>query len=125
MKQLLSALNTVLELPGENFLIIDALDECPAQENGRDELCKHLKDLATSERLHILVTGRNEPDLEDGLVGSNGLARTSIRNSLVDADIRLYVQSQLEVNPRFKRMTWLSEVKDDILQTLESKSRGM
>jgi len=124
-KKILSVLQSVLELPGENFLIIDALDECPVQANGRDELCKYLKYLASLKRLHILVTGRKNPDLEEGLRGIEGLLQVPFSNSIVDADIRFYVNSQLDTNPRFRSMTWLPKVKGDILRGLESGSKGM
>jgi hypothetical protein len=124
-KLLLSVLDTVLQVPGENFLIIDALDECPIQGNGRDDLCEYLRYLASLKRLHILATGRKQADLEDGLSGIEDLVPMPFRNSNVDADIRLYVKSQLETNPRFQRMKWLPKVHNNILETLERKSNGM
>jgi hypothetical protein len=124
-KLLLSVLDTVLQIPGENFLIIDALDECPIQGNGRDDLCEYLRHLARLKRLHILATGRKQADLEDGLTEIEDLVPIPFRSSNVDADIRLYVKSQLETNPRFQRMKWLPKVQDDILETLERKSNGM
>lgn len=51
-------LNIMMEFSGENFIIIDALDECSLQDNERDELCERLKDLASSKRLHLVATGR-------------------------------------------------------------------
>lgn len=114
-----------MQLPGERFIIVDALDECNLQDGERDELCEHLKHLASHKKLHILATSRKEADLEDGLAGSKGLVTMPIRNPQVDADIRLYVQSELDNNPKFQRMKWLSKVKDDILQTLENESYGM
>jgi hypothetical protein len=126
-KLLLSVLDTILQLPGENFLIVDALDECPAPagENGRDGLCEHLRYLSNLKRLHLLATSRQEGNLVDGLVGSEGLLILPIRNAQIDADIRLYVQSQLETNLQFRSMKWLAKVKEEILKTLEEGAQGM
>jgi len=115
-------LNIILQLPGENFLIIGALDECPIGDDGRDELCEHLRYISSFKNVHLLATSRREIDLEDGLVGSEGLFTMPIRNAQVDADIDLYVQSQLET--KFKSMRWLPKVKDVILEGLREKAQG-
>lgn len=122
---LLSLLETVLDLPGDDFLIVDALDECQEQQDGHEQLCKYLQRLAGLKRLHILVTSRrNLLDLEDGLHGSEGLEQISIHNTEVNKDIRLYVKSQLQADSKFRRMRWLRDVEAEIVARL-SRDNGM
>ncbi len=51
------------------YLIIDALDECSTLDNKRAILLKSLSRLHTCcpPNVHVMVTSRNEPDIEMGL----------------------------------------------------------
>ncbi|KAJ5726568.1 uncharacterized protein N7483_007925 [Penicillium malachiteum] len=60
-------LDIVLEdSQGKSFLILDAMDECPATEHeGRSSLLEFMEDLSRKHpsKLHILATSRPEPDI--------------------------------------------------------------
>ncbi|RAH65650.1 uncharacterized protein BO66DRAFT_423324 [Aspergillus aculeatinus CBS 121060] len=69
-KQFAEILKFVLEASeGQFFLILDALDECPAKNGERGLLLPFLEDLLKKHRtkLHILATSRPEPDIRSRL----------------------------------------------------------
>lgn len=120
-----SVLRSILELQGENYIIIDALDEASHQDGERRELCACLKEISTwgFSNLHILVTSRRDPDICDTLSQITTLSEFPIQGLAIDADIRVYVESQLVKNPRLNTLS--PEVKDDIQKTLTERSQGM
>jgi len=122
---LLSSLKSLFKLPGRYFLIIDALDECPTQNDSRYQLCKTLSVLSTIPNLHMITTARKVSDLEESLAENYKLTVIPIHKSQVNSDIILYVKSQLESNPKFRSMKWLSKVKDEIINTLAEGADGM
>jgi hypothetical protein len=104
------------------FLLIDALDEC----NERDELLSTLN-LIAGWRLgmHILVTSRRESDIVETLsqIGPNNV---SIQSTLVNNDIRAYVQERLNNDPKLRRHWKKNElIRDEIETTLMEKAGGM
>ena len=69
-QKLAEILDSVLETSqGELFLILDALDECPAKHDERRSLLQFLEELLGKHRakLHILATSRPEPDIRSRL----------------------------------------------------------
>jgi hypothetical protein len=59
------ALQQILDIPGETFIILDALDECKE----REELLPLLEHLISwgAGNVHVLATSRRERDIEDSL----------------------------------------------------------
>lgn len=74
-----------------------------------------------SETLHDLVRSRNETDIRAtlGALAGGGI---SIQSERVDADIRMYVRTQLE-NDTFARLP--PNLKQDIEEHLGKKANGM
>jgi ankyrin repeat domain-containing protein 50 len=116
----------VLELPGENFIIADALDECSYGAE-RTQLSTVLKEFSTwaLPNLHILVTSRKEPDIEKALAPLVTSSPVCIQTKQVDADILLYVKSQLENDANLRERTRIPQLKEEIETTLVKGANGM
>jgi hypothetical protein len=102
------------------YITIDAIDESMP----RADLLKLLRDLATDARfkkIQLLTTSRQYLDIER--VMEEVSVEVSMSNSLVDEDIRTYVQSQLHTLPKFKR--WSPNLLVQAEQALISKAKGM
>jgi hypothetical protein len=122
--ELLTTLQQMIEEFDETFVILDALDEC----NHRNELLEDIEKIKgwKKEKLHILVTSRKEPDIEEHLtplVCDKGII--CIQSALVDNDIRLYVRARLQNDSRLKRWHKMPEIQLEIERTLMEKANGM
>jgi hypothetical protein len=120
-------MNSIRDLitKSQTYIIVDALDECPNTEDERAELCNILKTMHSwnCERLHILVTSRKEADLMESLQPIVTQEPIGIQGSVVDADIRKFVRTQLQVNSRFSKLS--GELRAEIEQTLVKNSGRM
>ncbi len=120
-------MNSIRDLitKSQTYIIVDALDECPNTEDERAELCNILKAMHSwnCERLHTLVTSRKEVDLMESLLPIVTQEPIGIQGSVVDADIRKFVRTQLQVNSRLSKLS--GELRAEIEQTLVKKSGGM
>ena len=117
-----------IEGQGPTYIILDALDECPATSSipsPREEvldLVEHLVGLHLPN-LHICVTSRPEPDIR---VVLEGLTKSSV--SLHDEigqkeDIANYVTSSVHSDRRMGR--WREEDKELVIKMLSEKAEGM
>ncbi|KAH0533900.1 hypothetical protein FGG08_007482, partial [Glutinoglossum americanum] len=109
------------------FIVTDALDECPKnkEKEFREELLElitEVKDWSTSN-IHLLVTSRLEPDIEEALTPLLTARAISIQGSQVESDIKLHISSQLKTDPKLKQ--WPSEVKTEIEEALTAGANGM
>jgi len=117
MEDLTTTLNSMLSIiNGKAQIIIDALDECST----RKELLLWIEQLSSLglENLSLLVTSRDELDIE------RGLARwlqekhfISIQANNTDPDIQVYVHNALRTYPEFQR--W--EKRPDVLEKMETE----
>ena len=109
---------------GEAFFVIDALDECKEREKllgllGRIQEQKYPK-------LHILVTSRQELDIEEALEPmTNHETRICIQSELVQGDILTYIHDRLENDNSLKRFKRHPTIQEKIRQTLVEKADGM
>jgi len=120
-----ATLRSALELQGEVFLLVDALDECPSDGGVRQELCATLVDFSSwgLSNLHILATSRREPDIEESLSKISDMTAISIQNNVVDTDVELHVKSQLANDMKLKK--WPSHIKEEIEVALVKGANGM
>lgn len=119
-RNLLLALEKVVQAFDRIFILVDAVDESLDREN----LLRVLQDLgadARFENLRMLVTSREYIDIEDAVRDIS--TPVSMRNPLVDEDITLYVQSKLNSHPRLKR--WPSQTRKEVLEALSTQANGM
>ncbi|OBT58224.1 hypothetical protein VE04_01766 [Pseudogymnoascus sp. 24MN13] len=121
--QMLSALRSMLQEFDENFILLDALEEC------RD--IKLLLDFIRSvkswnlENLHFLITSRKEEPIEKGLMRViTTEAMIHIQEDNVDKDIRLLIQAELE-DGRLENWAGNATALELIEEYLISKACGM
>ena len=124
-KDLLTALMGSLEGFEDVFLLADAVDECPKENNEREDLLKILKCIHgwANSSLHLLITSRRETDIESALAPLLCLPAISIGSAQIDADIQVYVKSELEILSREKR--WPRDLVNEVEETLVRGATGM
>jgi hypothetical protein len=118
--ELLDSLETALQLWDVVYIVIDAIDE----SNPREDLLESIRDLATSPRfskIQMLITSREYRDIE---LGMEGITKSvSMSNSLVEQDIRLYIQSAIQSNKSFKR--WPKDLLLEVEEAVSTQAKGM
>lgn len=107
------------------FVVADALDECPKDNDEREELLNILKIIHgwANSSLHLLTTSRRETDIESALAPLLYLPAISIGDPQVDADIRIYVKSELEALSKQKR--WPRDLVIEVEEKLVRGATGM
>lgn len=111
---------------GEIWIVLDALDECTS----RTELLSWLRDLAQNSQpqtnIHLLVTSRSEEDIKSSIkrYADNGHI-IAIRNDLLEADIRNYVQVRVREHEGLSRWREKPDIQDKIEASLLEKADGM
>jgi ankyrin repeat domain-containing protein 50 len=113
-----------IEASGHVFIVVDALDECPSNGD-REKLLAVISDMKSRslDNLHVLVTSRRVPDIEEALLSLLTVPPIPLQGSQVDLDIKLHISSQLSADPKLKM--WPKEVKVKIENTLTDKANGM
>lgn len=103
-------------------LLIDALDECLQ----REEVAGFISELTTNSSLRMLLTSRDEPELQSGL---DKFVRMRIEAHLaeVSVDVKSYIDHRLMSE---KKLQWLQKTPFDILREeiatqLIEKATGM
>lgn len=114
-------LKEILQGDGDTFLIIDALDECTQ----REELLDLIEEICSWKQpnLKILITSRNERDIEDVL--STLSTCICIQSAGIDSDIRLYVDKRLNSDPKLKKWSNNAALTDEIRTALVNGADGM
>ena len=124
--ELLTAIKSLLDESKQTFIIIDALDECPKNEDEREHLCNILKEIHNwaTPNLHVLVTSRKEVDLDTALSPIVTLGPISITdNNVSKSDIRKYVKTRLATDDEL--VGYPAELKDKVESTLVERAQGM
>lgn len=119
-EDLLDVLKQVIESFQDAYIIIDALDECKDQH----DLLTVLEKIAGWEldNLHIIATSRRERYIEDRLLRITS-APIHLGSELVDGDIKVYLNSRLRDDIRFRK--WTSEEQEEIDAALMRGAQGM
>ena len=129
---LIECLSSMLELPGQvpNFVILDALDECPnstGTPSAREMVLDFVENLFASNysNLFICITSRPEQDIQTVL---NPLVSARCRVSLHEEhgqreDINRYVRSFVLSDRTMRR--WREEDKELVINTLSERADGM
>jgi hypothetical protein len=121
----IDTLKALMSLEGDIFIIVDALDECPAHEGEQKLLLQTLQSLkqAQNRKIRLLVTSRKESSIEGTLSDLVTTPPLGIQTSQVDKDIRTYIQAQLQGHPNMR--TWPKPIQEEVEQVLTEKSGGM
>ena len=124
MGNLKMTLRSVIDESEQSFLIIDALDECIDENETREEILTFLTELSgwSLPQLHVLITSRKEPEIEESLTSLKGMSSVCIQIQQQE-DIEKYVKSVLETDSYLAK--WSFEVKREIQDTLIRNSDGM
>lgn len=111
--------------PGQVFIIIDALDECPNDNTERRDLCAVLKEMKAwaTANLHTLVTSRREVDLVEALNPLSTIDPISIQGGVVKSDIRMFVQTELSNDLKLQK--WPTNIRYEIEEALVKGAEGM
>lgn len=120
IKELLEALEDVLDNFKITYVIVDAIDE----SNPRENLLKVLRNLVTDPRfkkLQLLASSREYIDIER--VMEEFSVSVSMSNPFVEEDIRLRVRSTLQSDPKFRR--WPQELLDEVENAVSTGAKGM
>lgn len=108
------------------FLVLDAIDECPTQDNARGRLLialaqMHKKDKAN---LHLLITSRKEAGIEvrlGALSSSSPAIEIKLDAINIDSDIGLYIDQEFAQSPRFAKFPseLITKVKSDLIRNAD------
>jgi len=116
-------LESVGALNEQIVFVIDALDECSDQQQ-LAELINALADINTMQPVKFLLTSRPELHIRDTLITDTSLSSIvqlhMVEETLVTADIRLYIQKTFETAS--KASIWYT---DDDLDDLAAVSGGL
>ncbi|KAJ9660146.1 hypothetical protein H2201_007053 [Coniosporium apollinis] len=120
-------LRSVIEEAGDVFILVDALDECFQNHEGRDgeDVLGWLEELSgpSHTNVRVLITSRKEREIEEVLSSMLQAPAICIESAQIEDDIRRYVTSQLDRDRRFRRLNESS--KEEIKITLAGKADGM
>jgi hypothetical protein len=105
------------------FLFLDALDECPEEHDVRQGVLDRIETLTShAPNLNIFATSRELPQIRESM-DAFGFESLRIATSAVDADIRVYVATQLSRDRHFRKFG--SATLGMIETTISNKADGM
>jgi hypothetical protein len=121
---LLNTLGQLVKDFDQVYIILDALDECAERLPLLDGLMEMHN--WNHPALHILVTSREEKDIEDELIDLlEKEQKVLIHKSFIEADIRAYIASRLQTDRNLRRWRKDDEVQLTIANRLIEKADGM
>ncbi|KAF5579666.1 hypothetical protein FPCIR_10972 [Fusarium pseudocircinatum] len=119
--QLESCIKSMLSTIDRVFILIDALDECKS----RDSLLSWIGRF-TVENVQFLLTARPEGDIRPQIIHFFGEENClSLDKTAVNGDIKSYVLSVLDTNPRFTEKALSEELRTDICNKVGGGADGM
>lgn len=100
------------------YIMVNSLDEC----GDRIELLQWIQTVArsNSEKWHILVTSRSEPDITSYLELIDNIYRIRLHGSVLDIDISIFLDHRLSLISH-----WSEEIRNMVKRTLMSGADGM
>ncbi|KAF1824732.1 uncharacterized protein K489DRAFT_354998, partial [Dissoconium aciculare CBS 342.82] len=105
------------------FVVVDALDEIPEQDNKRQEILDWIEQAANArKKIKIFAVSRVSGDIQSAMIASRAL-HINIGGSGCDADIKKYIVEELRLDRRFEGLS--DHLKERIEQELSSKADGM
>jgi ankyrin repeat protein len=105
------------------FCHLDALDECPEEEDTRRVVLQGIEQLFEhAQNLRILVTSRDESDIRRSIELLD-LTSISVASELVTPDIQRYIDKQISRVPKLSRLD--AATKTLVRETLSERADGM
>ena len=125
-------LKQMLTLPGQwpVFIVLDALDECPASSvlpPPRTEVLQFVKELVNLRLpgLYVCATSRPEVDIR-AVLEPLALRSVSLHDEIGQkADIADYVRSVVNSSPSTAMRRWRADDKNLVIETLTERADGM
>jgi hypothetical protein len=130
---LVTCFKSMIKLPEQIFIVVDALDECPTTgiPSSRDEVLAFIKDLIrvkepSTRKLSICVTSRPELDIQN-VLGSLPVASTSCVSLHEESGQRDDVENYLRLFVRHDKVMrgWTEEDRKLVINTLLERGGGM
>lgn len=118
-KELVEVIRLISQVQDRTYIILDALDE-----SEKEPVLNMVRELAESKnKLNIIATSRKEQEIDDALQEIPNIPSLDIQQSVVDADIRLFVSECLDQDPKFKR--WPIVTRRKVASELGGRAHGM
>jgi len=119
--ELLGLLKELLHHFKQNYVVIDALDECDEYEQLFTKVIMIIHGWQLSN-VHLLMTSRSDQHI---LVNMQGCAAMEICLSaeLIESDIISYIHAAVEADSKFKM--WSHTIKEQVKEVLISGANGM
>jgi hypothetical protein len=122
----------MLRLPGQGpiFIVLDALDECPASSgipSPRGEVLRLVKELVNLDlrELRICATSRPEVDIR-AVLEPLAFCSVSLHNeSGQKTDIEDYIRNVVNASSSVAMRRWREEDKNLVIETLTERADGM
>lgn len=112
VKELTKVLAAVMEHNSRNFIVVDALDECPVADSCRERLLSELFDLQGQCGVNFLATSRPIPEVTNSFQDS---AKLAIKAR--EEDLKRYLEGHLSLWPRqvVRDGTLKEQIKEEIV----------
>ncbi|KAH0608836.1 uncharacterized protein H6S33_001064 [Morchella sextelata] len=120
-QELYSALVSTLKAFGRVFFVFDALDECHQTDRRTTLLPLFHRMVGENPSIRIFLTSRQHP--EDIQASFEKSAKVELRAN--DEDIKLYIQQEINENPRAKSLTSKGDRLNTIISKLTKAANGM
>ena len=117
---LMAILMSIVQGPQRVYIIIDALDECTE----REALLALIEEIVgwKLSTLHILVTSRQEREIEDCLMPLSW-RRVDLQAAVIAGDVKMHVRERLQNDAKLKK--WPEKVQAEIEAALTEGANGM
>ncbi|RYO96288.1 hypothetical protein DL765_011625 [Monosporascus sp. GIB2] len=95
LEEIINALRSVLTNYSSVYVVVDALDECAYEDGTRNQLLATLRDLQSETDMHLMLTSRLIPDIENEF---RSMPTLKVRAS--GADVKRFVLGQVYRLPK-------------------------
>lgn len=118
IEAVLDVLRSVLNILKRAFVLVDAVDECPALDSCRKDFITQLLDLSSSAGLNVLATSRDIPDVRELFDGHK-----TLRINARDADIRRLIDGRMSQLSKYVRES--SELRQKTVDLITKSANEM
>ncbi|KAK6443261.1 hypothetical protein LTR95_000086 [Oleoguttula sp. CCFEE 5521] len=117
------ALLSLLQRRTTTYIVIDALDECPEDDDARSRLLQGFRTIVDEGAgLRLLCTSRREPDIAENMQHKT-VFEISVEDGAVNHDVTIYIADQIARSAKLAKLDAM--VGGDIQRVLTKKAGGM